>query len=58
MVRCREIIARSGEELVPVPGILVGTCSLRRANLLLLRTFDFFSFKSLQHFKNVLKKLL
>ena len=38
-VRCVEAIERSGEELGPVRGILVGSSSLRRACSLLLRRF-------------------
>ena len=38
-VRCGEAIERSGEELGPVRGILVGSSSLRRARSLLFRRF-------------------
>ena len=35
-VKCAETIAKSGEELGPVRGILVASSSLRRASSLLL----------------------
>ena len=38
-VRCAEAMERSGEELGPVRGNLVGSSSLRRASSLLLMRF-------------------
>ena len=38
-VRCVEAIERSGEELGPVRGFLVGSSSLRRVTLQLLKRF-------------------
>ena len=38
-VKCGEAIERSGEELGPVRGILVGSSPLRKASSLLLRRF-------------------